>query len=785
MIEWKVYPAKGAQEFKWIGKSIPRKESYEKVTGAAKFVADMKADLCAKILRSPHPHAIIKNIDTSEAEKLPGVAAIITHKDVPKRLLPRSSARACYILEDHVRYVGDEVAAVAAVSEEVADEALDLIKVEYEVLPAVFDPEEAAREDAPKLYPEGNVYGPLGGTIVEKGIREPTVLEWGDLDKGFKEADVIVEDKFVVKPQIHAPLEPHVCLAQWEGDRLTLWVATQTKHEIIDSLSYVFEMPSSKIRVISRYVGGGFGSKYIERYIPIAALLSKKAKGKSVKLVYTREEEQCHTKRAGQKIYVKIGAKKDGTFTAIHFKTYCDIGGYGNSVSGSCQFWEEAPAISYKAENARFEAWDVHVNYFSTQPFRSVQVPSTNFALEQVIDQVAEKLGKDPAEIRLKNMPETGDVVPPKPYKNPFYPRAALDTYPSKKMLQEVLKEIGWKEKWKGWGKPVAVEGSKRRGIGLAYSAAWGGFNYDGLMTMTVTMYPDGSLTILSGTQDLGTGSNTTLCMIAAEHLGISLEEVSIIADDTAVGQFDYYEARSSRTLTIGGHMLLLAIEDAKRKICETVAPKLEVPPENLEVKEKKVYVKNDPKRMIPLTEAITSTVVGTASGPPGSEFPEIEPGFKWRNPLVSAAEVEVDVETGEVKIVKLVPSYCPGRMVNPKIVIGQYLGGALCQGVGMALYENFNFDEKNNVYVSRNFLDYKIPRATEMYEVKPVIIEEVKDRPPHVGPPYGVRGVGEWGIGVIVPVIANAIYNALGVRVKRCPMTSEVVLEALRGGKE
>jgi len=773
-------------EFRWIGKSIPQKESKEKVTGRAQFVAEMRADFYVKVLRSPYPHAMIRDIDVSEAEKLPGVEAILTHKDVPNRVMPRSSARPCYILEDHLRYVGDEIAAIAAESVEIAEEALDLINVDYEVLPAVFDPEEAAMEDAPKLYPEGNVWGAVDDPYATKGVNEPAVLSWGDMDRGFQEADLIVEDRFLVNSQTHSPLEPHVCLAKWEGSNLTLWVSTQTKSEIVDSLSHVFQIPASKIRVISKFVGGAWGSKYIERYIPITALLAKKMQGKTVKLLYTREEEQCHTKRAGQKQYIKLGAKKDGTITAIYFKSYFDLGGYGNGVSGSCLWWEEAPTLAYQYQNARFEAWDVHVNHFSAQPYRAVQTPGACFCIEQTIEQVAEKLGMSPIQIREKNMSVTGDMGPTKPYNedtNVEFPRAALDAYPSKELLQAVTNEIGWKEKWKSWGEPVSVNGSKRRGIGISYTQGWGGFNFDGFMTLAVSMYPDGSLTILSGHQDLGTASNTTLPMLAAEYLGLDLNEVNIFAGDTINGSFDYYEARSSRTCTISGHLLLCAIDDSKRKICELAASKFGVEADKVDIKEKRVYLKDDEANSIPISEVITSTVYGSASGPPGSAFPEIAAGIKTRNFVVTAAEVEVDVETGQVEVIQITPGTCPGRMINPAIVLGQYRGGAV-QGLGMALYENVNFDEQTKTWVSRNFLDYKVPTIMETPEIKPVVLESVTEgRPPNVGGPYGARGAGEWGLSQVVPAIANAIYNAVGIRLKRCPMTPEVIFQTLNAG--
>lgn len=773
--------------FKWIGKSIPHKEGKEVVTGQPLFVTDMKADLFVKVLRSPYPHAMIRDIDVSEAEKLPGVSAIITHKDVPKRIMPRSSARPCYILEDHLRYVGDEVAAVAAESVEIAEKAIDLIKVDYELLPAVFDPEEAAKESAPKLYPEGNVWGAQEDIYADTGRHEPTVLSWGDIDQGFKEADVILEDRFTVNSQTHSPVEPHVCVAKWDESGLTLWASTQTKSEVQDSISHVFEIPSSKVRVITKRVGGGFGGKYIERYIPITALLAKKTHGKTVKYLYTREEVQVHTKRAGQQISVKIGAKQDGTITAIYFKSYFDLGGYGSGVSGSCLFWEEAPVLAYQYQNAKFEAWDVHVNYHSSQPCRSVQTPGACFGIEQTIDELAEKLGMSCTEIREKNMSVTGDMAPPKPYggeTNVEYPRAALDAYPSKDLLKAVLKEIDWDGKWKGWGKPVSSNGSKRRGIGISYTQGWGGFNFDGFMTLAVSIYPDGSVTLLSGNQELGTGSNTTLPQIAAEYLGLDLDEVNILTGDTIHGTFDYYEARSSRTATISGHLILCAIDDAKTKICALAAPKLGIDAKKLDLREKKIFVKDDESKSIPISEVITTTVYGTGSGPPGSAFPEMAPGIKTKNLVVTAAEVEVDVETGQVEVIQITPGTCPGRIINPGMVRGQVQGGAI-MGLGMALYENVNFNEKDNVWVSRNFQDYKIPTVLELPRIKPVTLEDVTEgRPPNVGGPYGARGTGEWGVSQVVPAIANAIYNALGIRLRRCPMLPEVILETLKEGE-
>jgi len=769
------------ERIKLIGQPVSLMEATEKVSGRYKYVDDMPAELYVKILRSPHPHSRIESIDTSRAEELEGVEAVLTHKDVPKRLMPRGSARACYVLEDHVRFVGDEVAAVAAKSKAVAEEALELIKVEYKVLPAVFDPEEAVKEDAPRIYPEGNVCGPQLEPLVEKGINTPAVYEWGDVEKGFREADVVIEDKFEVRPQVHTPIETHVCIASWEGGELTILIATQTPYEVRDSLAYVLEMPEARVRVLSPAIGGGFGSKEVERYVPITALLSSKAGGKSTKIVFTREEEQCHAKRGECKAHVKVGARKDGTITAILFKAYFDLGGYGNPTGGSCNFWGESPALSYKAENARFEGWDVHTNHFTSQNYRSVQLVDTVFALEQAIDEVAEELGMSPAEFRLKNMPESGDTMPPKPHRTTLAPapqRAKLDVYPSKKLMRNVMEKARF-GRWRGWGKPIATDGPKRRGIGMAYAFGYSGFVWDGFMSMSLVLNKDGSANILSGAQDLGTGVNTTLRMLAAESLGISMEDVAIFTGDTSIGQYDYFGARSSRSLTLGGHLLLCAIEDAKQKIRNMAAPILKVSPEKIEVREKKCYVRGKKEEAVGLPQVLTMSITGSATGPPGRFFPEIQPGVKACQPLMQIAEVEVDIETGQVKPLRIVTGNSPGRMINPMIVRGQYTGGAI-QSLGLALYEEFNYDGENSVYLSCNLADYRVPRALDTPNVENVVLEEFTERPPHIGPPYGAMGVGEMGYPATPAAFANAIYNAIGIRVKKAPMTAEVVLEAL-----
>ena len=352
-------------------------------------------------------------------------------------------------------------------------------------------------------------------------------------------------------------------------------------------------MPEGKVVVLSPNVGGGFGGKYIGRYQILTCLLSRIAGGKSTKLTLTREEDQCYARRPRGKLYAKIGAKKDGIITALQLRCYFDIGAYGNLVAGVGGLQQESIILSYKIENFRFEAWNVHTNHFRAECMRSISLPFIAFATESIVEELAEKLGLDPIELRLKNMPETGDMMPPTPYVTEVggYPRAKLDIYPGKQMIQQVMKKIDWKGKWKGFGKPTDINGSKRRGIGLAYCNGYVGYMNLASRTIQVVINRDGSAIIHSGAQEIGQGINTTLCMLAAESLGISLDDVAIVTADTRTGQYDLTNARGSSELASLGHLLLIAIEEAKQKICRMAAPVLQAKPEEIEIEGKKAYV--------------------------------------------------------------------------------------------------------------------------------------------------------------------------------------------------
>ena len=790
-----------------VGRSTPFRDARAKVTGRARYVDDLKADLSVRILGSPHPHARVRSIDTRRAESLDGVRAVLTHERMPDRQIFFAVHRQSRVMDSHLRHVGDYVAAVAAVDEATAEAALDLIRVEYEPLPAVFDPEEALRPDAPRVYPEGNDYA-VAELPPGEGTPDGILQEWGDPALGFEQADVVVEESYDIGSQVHAALEPHVCMARWEEDELTVWVATQTPTEFRVLLADYFAVPQSRIVVHSEHIGGGFGGKTTSRHQFIPCLLARMAPGRKVKLRLTREESQCVGRRPRGKLVARIGARRDGALTAIQLKAVFDIGAYGDFHAGSNAFHSEGGLLSYKVPNARFEAADVHTNHFRAACMRSVHVPYVAFAVESTIDLLAERLGLDPVAIRMKNMPGSGDEMPPGGYRENTgrYPDGRLDIYPGRELLGQVIERIDWRSKWKGWGQPSAVDGPRRRGIGLAYCMEYGGFWMDAGTNARVDINSDGSAVVYAAAQEIGQGTNTALCMLVAESLGIPLSDVSIFAGDSRSGAFDYVAAQASHQLTTVGHVLLRAVEDAKRQIREQAAPRWEAHPDQVEVRGKKVWLRDHPETAFPIhllfgpidaplaeqfipgiTEAtegilwrLRPHVVGTAAGAKESITPLIDGQFKANQPVVFAAEVEVDVETGIVKPLKLVTGTFPGRMINPAGVRGQALGGAT-QALGMALWEEVRYDEEAACYLSGGFTNYRIPRVFDLPEIDTVFLEQVDaGRQPHEGLPYGARGAGEmtaWG----AVVIASAIHNALGVRLRSSPMTPEVVLNALK----
>ncbi|MFQ5761964.1 MAG: molybdopterin cofactor-binding domain-containing protein, partial [Candidatus Bathyarchaeia archaeon] len=576
-----------------VGVSVPLKDAREKVTGVAKYTADIQLPdmLHAKILGSPHPHALVKSISTREAEALLGVKGVITCKDVPRTPFFPHETRQMYTMDDHVRSVGEEVAAVAAESEEIAEEALRLIKVDYEVLPAVFDPVGALKPNAPKLWPEGNLSDPESKHVL---------VEWGDPDAAFAKSDVTVEGAFKTQIQVPAPIEPRACVAQWDGSELTAWVSTQWPHAVREDIARVLSLPLSRVRVITDYFGGGFGGKKQDRYPIIAALLAVKTR-RPVKLEFTRSQEHTITRRRySSTARLKMGASKDGTITAIDFEAYYDVGAHGTAIGGSL-FFLVSQFYVYKFPSARFKAWDVNTNLVTAQPFRGVQMPAFHFGLEQLVDALAEKLQMDPAQFRLKNTYRQGDALPP--YK------AAMSSFGIEEAVNAATQAIGWKNKWRGWGTQSDASGPKRRGVGFGVSMGWCDWERQSTAA-SVKVERDGSAVLMIGTQDIGTGSKTTLSQIVADALGISFEDVTIVTGDTKATPHDY-GCCASRTLYIGGTAAKLAADEAKHKILELAAPILQASPNQLALRDKKVFPIDSPSKGVPIMDILHSSVEG------------------------------------------------------------------------------------------------------------------------------------------------------------------------------
>ena len=742
--------------FKVIGKPVPPRDAREKVDGSAKYSADIKLDgmLHAKILGSPYPHARIAKIDVCQAEKIEGVADVLTYENAPKILYHPQETKPLYVLNEPVRYVGEPVAVVAAETEEIADEALEVIKVDYEELPAVFDPIEAAKLDAPKLYPEGNIANSLAG--------QPLTEKWGGVDRAFEEADVVVEDAFKTPAQVHASIEPRACVASWDGRELSAWVSTQFPHRVKDDLATVLELPVSKVRVISHYLGGGFGGKKQEEYPLMAALLSMRT-NRPVKLEYSREEEIIRGRRRYSSVEnIKLAARKDGSLTAINFEAYYDVGAHGNFIGGSIGFWG-GQLFMYKFENAVFKAYDVNTNLPTAQPFRGIQYPAYHFGLEQLVDQIAEKLGIDPIEIRLKNTYRTGDKT--KPY------GARLSNYVIDECIDKGVKASGFWDSWQGWNKPVKAENAKRRGIGVALSVGWCEWMRQATNAI-VKIYPEATAELIMGSQDMGTGCNTTLPQVVAEELGIPLDKVMLTVGDTSLTPSDHGSC-ASRTLYLGGTVAQRAAQKVKETLINTACLCLNANKKDVEFKDGAINIKG---RKIPLSEIIKEPIAGAYRDKPIKRLAPLHPVLYVGGALFHVAEVEVDMETGEITVQRYTVVQDVGKAINPSVVEGQ-IYGAVVQGLGYALREELLFDKDSRQPLNTDFLRYNIYNLQDVPNIQVNIVESNEP-----SGPFGAMGIGEHCTNPVAGAVANAVYNATGIRLYELPMTPQRVLKALCG---
>ena len=728
-----------------VGKALPRIDAYERVSGAAVYTLDLQLPgmLHAAVVRCPHAHARVKRVDTSKAETMPGVRGVLTAA-TPGADLPWYQGREgpmSMLFDPHCRQEGEEVAAVAADTVLQARDAARAVVVEYEVLPFVIDAERALAPDAPKVHEWGNRVG------------QPRPYSRGDLDAGFAAADAVVEMTFRTPVQMHTPMEVHVSVAQWDGDRLTVWDSTQGVYAIRESLAATFKLPLASVRVVGHYMGGGFGSKLeLGKYTAIAALFARRL-GRPVKAALTREETFLVAgNRPSNVIWLKAGAKKDGTLTALDARLLGPAGAYPTGATSAYQIGD-----LYTCPNVRTDATHVLINAGRARAFRAPGFPPCNWALEQVIDALAEKLGVDPIELRLKNIPAVSQLNDNQPYTSTG--------------LAECLREGAKAFGWSAARRARREEGHLRRGVGVA-AGMWG-YGGDPNATAIVTLYADGSVNLNTGASDLGTGTKTVLAMVVAEELGVALDRIQVEHADTASTKFAP-SSGGSQTVLVNSPAVRAAALEVKRQLLELAAEQLEKPVATLSVRDGRIVTADDTGAGVAFSEVKglgqRRMLVGV-----GTRHPH--PKGKLGLPFAAQfAEVEVDTRTGAVRVVRFLAAQDSGRVMNRFTFDNQTFGGVF-QGLGFALTEERVLDRATGKMVNANWHDYKIPTMLDTPEAPETLPVDPHDTECNT---VGCKGLGEPAHIPSATAVANAIYNATGVRPLEAPVTPMRLLPLL-----
>ena len=769
-------------EFSVVGKSVPRVDAYEKVTGKAKFGIDLALSgmLHVKILRSPYPHAKIIHIDTTGAEKLPGVRGIVTGKDVPEERI--GFIRDRYVMgRDKVRFVGEAVAAVAADTVEAAEEALQLIDVRYEELPAIFDAAEAMQVNPrtvihPDLfnYARAHIAYPLyrfepdmPNVYIHRQVRR------GDTVGGFAEADLVLENTFSLPMAQHCSLERHNAVARPEPDGgLTVWISTHMLYAQKNDLCRVLGISPAKLRARSLYVGGSFGGKSPIIVSAIASLLALKT-GRPVKLALNRDEVFVDgTSRAAMDIHIKDGVKRDGKLLAREMKLILNAGAYSGITTLVVKNAAFGAVGTYRIPNFKLDSYGVATNEPPTGAYRGFGTTEVTWAIESQMDMIAEQLALDPVELRLRNVLREGE----------------------EDVCGMVTHSIGAREclgaatAWIGWGKEQeAPTGPWKSGKGVALCNK---YTMPGTRTVVqVKVHQDATIEVRHSGHEIGQGSSTVLAQIAAEEFATSMAKIRMVATDTAITPFDA-GTMSSRLTFHAGNALRLACQDAKSKILAMAAGRLAVPVENLQIVDGVVRVPGAEGTIkISALFAPSGYLLqggellgsGTFTGPLENEDHETGQG---KRPVTyyahgaTAVEVLVNVQTGEIKVVRAGTSFDMGRPINPKLCEGQMEGG-LGMGLGNALYEEII--SLAGRIANPNFLDYRIPSSLDLPACANV--QSMITAVPHQEGPYGAKGFSEGTLVAVAPAIANAVYRATGARIKDLPITKEKVLRALNPG--
>ncbi len=773
------------REFKIVGKRIPPRDAFDKVTGTGTYVYDMELPgmLYAKLVQSTKPHAKIKGIDYSKALQVPGVVSVATGRDFPFRIGIYVGDRDLLAI-DKVLWVGHPVAAVIADSVRAAEKALDLIYIDYDPLPAVFDPIESMKPDAPLLHPDlgryrvSPAFKPRPGTNIANEFH----LKRGDIEKGFSKAEVVVEGDFSLPFMSHVYMETQAVIAHYrQNGYIDLWTSAQSPFAVRYLMGMSLGMPMGRIRVHVPYIGGGFGGKAGLGWEPLVAMLSRKVGYKPVKLLLTRSEQfRLAPVVAGVRGWGKIGLDRNGRIVAYQARFIFDSGAFGDYTVNVSRTAGYACTGSYEIENAECESYAVYTNKIPTTALRGFGYPENHWVLERLIDKAAKELGMDPVKVRSLNLLKPGVSY------TGTGARLREDAGNPQKVLEEVAKGLGWGEKARDSSKPWRV-----RTKGLAVSVKGPSQPPDASASAIIKFNEDASVDVLVGTGNFGQGTVTSLAMIVAEEFGIPLDKVHVHELRSTNDSAYTWQTVGSRGLFTDGSALLEAIRDAKNKIKKVASAALRVSEDHLEIADGKVYVKGKPWYYIPLERIVMGYTFenGNAIGGPiigsGRHIAELntylDPDTGQGTPTIfytfggTGVEVEVDLLTGEVKVVKAVQAFDIGKAINPLLVEGQMIGGFV-MGQSRALYEEIIFDEMGAV-ANPNLSFYYVARAPDIPEEWVLRIIET----PQTDGPYGARGIGENVMIAVAPAIGNALFHGLGVDVRHLPMKAERVWRAIR----
>ena len=733
-----------------VGKPLPPVDGYERVSGTAAFPLDVTLPdmLYAAILRCPHAHAMVKRVDTAKAREMPGVHAVLTDADPEAKIGwfsspgPPGTANPpiSRLFDPHCRYEGEEVAAVAADSPQQAWDAVRAIQVEYEKLPFVTDMESALKPGAPAVQQGGNRMG------------SPREIKRGDVEKGFADADVVLEETYRTSCQIHTCVEAHGSVVQWDGDRLTVWDTNQGPFSIQSALAGTLRMPLSKVRIISGYMGGGFGSKLnLGKYTVIAALLARKT-ARPVKCFLTREETFLAVgNRPAHIMKLKAGVKKDGTLTALQLTGVGEAGAYPAGTNVGYQV-----ADLYKCPNVRIEETVAFINVGPNRAFRAPGFPQCSWALEQMMDALAEKIGMDPIELRLKNISTVCQIDNNKPYTSTG--------------LSECLTQGAQAFQWKASRSRPKGDGAWVRGVGVA-SGMWGSQGGPP-PTVIVKLYADGSASLNMGAADLGTGTKTVMAMVVAEELGVPVDRIAVENADTGTTNFTT-PSGGSKTVHVDSPAVRMASLDVKARLLEMAAAQLKVPAADLEYQEGQVVSKTGSQKLAlrEIRALQMQPVIGI-----GTRGPNQLPDKVVRPFATHFAEVEVNRLTGEVRVLRMLAAQDSGRVMNLLTYRNQVFGGFI-MGQGLGMTERRIMDPTTGKVANANWHDYKIPTAKDVPAEMTLLPIDLHDTECNI---TGTKGIGEPAMIPSAAAIANAFYHATGVRITAAPITPSQVLTLL-----